>query len=651
MTEPANMSLEMFVHESEKRLTAAMDGMRRLDQGWLEEMLRTARGIRGAAEYTNLPYIVRMSGALETLLFRLESLSITPDKVCLEVLQSGMTRLQGMLGDPSLGAHTPIEEELTAIEVTVTRITPPAPVLDDLRRYPQAVAKALNQGLNFFLIDLPLSGDATAKRTKLAALLDNLQVIGEMIDSDPPLEANWSVDGRFTGNRARLLLATVLQKDLLLGLTSLSEERIQEIPIPQDLQTAAPLEEEHNDLLDAARLGEAEERMRQEHFERMEQERLAREAEAREAEAREAEAREAEAREAEAREAEARVKAAREAEAREAAAKERATREAEAREKAAKEALEKTAREAEARASAAREKKLRSAEQKRRLMMIVSGTLAAGIAVALYFQMEPNKAPPLPTIDKRPEKIANSTPAPPVAPPKTVLAPPLSAPEVSIPPEPKPEPPPVVASPAPEPKPEPEIAKQPEPVPAVQATTTAMPIASEAGNQPNPVTPQPVRILTENAPGMNSPLAPFANLLKPMNRLKATPYERIMPPKGRITHGEMLFYRIPDGHVVFSILSLMDHTAVRPDDSFTITAKSLAELRLVFQVDPNEAYLFEFNIHGRVLVPTAFWDPFSQISLKAVSMSRVVKIEQGVYHLRDLAAYKVNNLLKILKKP
>ncbi|MBF0295708.1 MAG: hypothetical protein HQL96_11015 [Magnetococcales bacterium] len=629
MTEPPNMPLEMFVHESGKRLTVALDGTRRLDAGWREETLQTMRGIRGTAELSNLPHISQLSAAMETLLFRMQSMSVTPDEACLEVLNSGLTGLQEMFDDPALGALMPIDGTLSAIAATVERITPPAPILDNLHRYPQAVARAVSQGLNFFLIDLPLSGDAAARRATLSALLNNLLVIGELIDADPPLEADQTVGRHFTADRARLLLATVLQKELLLGLTTLSEERIRDVPIPEDLKTAV-LEEAQNDLLEAARLGEAEERMRQEHFERMEQERLAREAEAREMAAQEAEARERAAQEAEARE-----KAAREEEAREKAARDAREKAAQdAREKAAQDAREKAAREAEAKERAAREEKSRAADKKRHRMMILSGTLAAGIAVALYVLTEPKNPPPLSSVGNKQQTTASAAPTPPTPLPQVAPVTPPPAPVASEPkpPEPKPESPPM-ASPAPQPEPPPVVAPPaPEPIP-------------EIGNQP-----EPVRVVVENAPVTSSPLAPFADLLKPMKRLKGTPYERIVPPKGRTTRGDMLFYRTPDGHIIFSIVTLLDHTAIRADDSFTISAHNLAELRLVFQVNPNEAYLFEFNTVGRVVVPTAFWDPFARISQKAVSISRVMKTEQGVFHLRDLAAYKINNILKILEK-
>ncbi|MBF0311489.1 MAG: hypothetical protein HQL56_18400 [Magnetococcales bacterium] len=181
-----------------------------------------------------------------------------------------------------------------------------------------------------------------------------------------------------------------------------------------------------------------------------------------------------------------------------------------------------------------------------------------------------------------------------------------------------------------------------------KATAKATPVdppSETTGGQPR----QEVGKASSASSRMHPTLAPFAKHFSAMDRLRDTPFEKISPPKGR-SKGNLSFKRDQNGDLVFSLEGLLNHTASRRGETFTLSPKTISELRLIFQIDPNEAFMFEFDAAGRLTVPKAFWEPFARISRKAVSVSRVVRKVPDGLQVRDLLALTIPTIAKQIER-
>ncbi|MBF0135261.1 MAG: hypothetical protein H7833_17590 [Magnetococcus sp. DMHC-1] len=197
---------------------------------------------------------------------------------------------------------------------------------------------------------------------------------------------------------------------------------------------------------------------------------------------------------------------------------------------------------------------------------------------------------------------------------------------------------------------------RPEPVipdPGAGLVNTKMAtLSAESGAKPEPIIPPVSGAGSLNkvaVPTSHSGMAPFSQWLKPMNRLVTSPYQTMTPGKGQ-SAGRFLYQLDEKGDLDFSVEQLMGSTASRPGDSFTLTAENLTELRVVFQVEPRQAYMFEVNANGHASVPKAFWQAFLRVSKRAISLSRVVGLDGGAVHLRDLEAVPADYIAR-LEKP
>ncbi|MBF0308782.1 MAG: Hpt domain-containing protein, partial [Magnetococcales bacterium] len=324
MSEADESNLELFVEESRKRLGAIHADLRgpntidpETDPVPLDRMLRTVRGIRGSATFLDLSQIFLLSQLLEVLLSRLQDQTLSLGEESLSCLSAGLQKLDELLADVSLPRN--IDPEVETIQALLD--TPPPGRHFDLSRYPRAMAEAAHQGLFLYAIDIRLRGDPSAKKQQFDVVKDSLLVIGNLIDSLPDLPDNFELGNSFQGKQVLLLVSTVLQKDLLIGLTQLPDEQIKQLSIPAEA-VAPPIEEtagvpldapphpprvpeaseppapdlsqilpetivthrSEEDILAETELGRIEELRRQSYFAERERQRLAREEQAREAE-------------------------------------------------------------------------------------------------------------------------------------------------------------------------------------------------------------------------------------------------------------------------------------------------------------------------------------------------------------------------------
>ncbi|MBF0339536.1 MAG: Hpt domain-containing protein [Magnetococcales bacterium] len=741
MSDENNSQLNLFVQESRNRVKLCLDDFDTLAQDAPEKrsmafdrLLRTIRGIGGSARFHALSQIVRLCHSLESFLgrFRAHLLNARPEFVSVVVL--AMKKLGQLLSDPLLAPPLSIDQELLAIQsMLAAHADPPEFNLAD---YPQALAAAVTQGLDFYSLHIPLGGDQDTNRNQFLQIKAAVEVVTTLIAAKPDLGRQFEWRDDLPGGVVRLLLSTVLPGEILHGLIQLPQERIVRLEIPEALSQAVTVEVERlakeaaearaqteaqdeddclaetqlgeveeqtrlmeldahkpEDPLDETQLGDAEFQARQRHFEEMQRQAVLQERQRQQA-------------------------------------NDEAEQNRNRLEQARRQAEEQLRQEEVAQAAARSQQASRS-----RRRWLFGGMAAAGLLVVVAQQAnivslpgplaqflsppsvskksigqvvpsvkETPTAKPSPVIEgtptakpadfppKEPSAVATSivaktTPVPsapsptavpppkepPVTPVASVSSPPApsaSSPEVKEPPAATPPAVPVVT--APTPSPPPPTAKDLPAVssPSKESTTVASPDPTE-NRKGEPIPFSPLMLEQNNLPNVDVkaaelasrsslpsvPVKPeaqsepkswkneFARLDVLMVRLTKESYDKFKPARNT-KHGSLRVWRNQDGDMVFSVSDMMGHEAMRQGDRFKMTPDSMAELRLVFQVERGHAYMFELNRNGEAVIPKEFWTGFSKVSKLAVSLSRVMKKSPEGLHLRDLTALTTSYILR-----
>ncbi|MBF0263397.1 MAG: hypothetical protein HQL97_16350 [Magnetococcales bacterium] len=706
MLEENNSQLRLFVQESRNRVQLCLDDLNTLPQDGTENrsmafdrQLRTIRGIGGSARFHAMPQLVRICQAMESFLgrFRSQLLQARPEFIAVVVLT--FKKLAQLLEDPLRDPPLPIDQELLALsDMIAAHADPPEFNLAD---YPEALVTAVTQGLDFYSLHLPLTGDPAANRQQFEQLKASVEVVATLVASKPDLGKKFAWRDDLPGGMVRLLLSTVLPGEILHGLIQLPQERIVRLEIPEELahavtaeierlekkaraQAQARLEEDSQaeaqpgdveaqtdwsepdelmaaDALDETQLGEAEANARQAHLEELRRQEAAREEQRKQAAHDEAE----------------RIRIRQEQERQERARQERARQEL-------------AERQAEAQQ---RQKVEQAATQSRGRVWMFGGVAAAALLAVAAHQADLLSLPgPLAQLLPSPasrEGVGKA--APPVKETPTVKSspvgamPPAGTPAATTPKEPaavamtQPVPPPVtppVPAPAALPHASPPASAQPGTLvaanPPAQTSAAAEPpaaptesrksessrfssLAHEQNNladvgvkSEEPASRYAESSATVQAEKPSEPISwqdEFARYDTPMVRLTKESYERFKPAKNT-KHGALRVSRTMDGDMIFSIADMMGHTAIRQKESFKLSPESMPELRLVLQVEKGRAYMFELDRNGEVVIPESFWTPFSTVSKKAVSVSRVVKQGPEATHLRDLTALTISYILR-----
>ncbi|MBF0191925.1 MAG: hypothetical protein HQL99_12425 [Magnetococcales bacterium] len=654
------IQLKLLVQESKKRLSTSLPEVQSLAladkeacSSILDYLLRTIRGIGGSAIFHDLTPVVLLSQSMETLINRMRERSVFVQPESIQVLVTSLKKLQHLLEDVTQYETISIDSELVAIQAILAVYSDPPQF--DLRHHPQAVSQAVVQGLNFFSVNIPLDGDPAANRKKFHEVKDAIQVVGTLVATIPDLGQRFEWHDGIRVGLVRVLVSTVLQQDLLLGLTQLPADRIVLLPIPEEMkkielvELSDPAEEEPEtdaptepDDYEEGQLGDVEDRIRQSHLDEMKKQRQEQE--------------------------------------------------------------QKVAREAQEREEKQRQTQIQHLEiqRKRRRFQTMVGMSAGGVlvAAAVWLVLGRSTQPTPPASATRPQvttvaKVSDPGPRPPVqaAESKSAIPAPVNPPvttPVNVPsaaPEPVRPPteahPSTTTAPAITPTVTPTIisatAPTPQPAAAPQTGSGSQSSAPEAKPTSSTVAPRPetgtapvASPLPESSPAKETVAsaadskAPSSQKSKPateeqadrkadndapfqvrfakhhttINRLLQTPYLKIKPAKGTV-QGGLTYARNKEGDVLFSIAPMMGHTASRPEEQFTIGPDSISEIRIVFQIERGAAYLFEFDRDGTVVVPAAFWDPFSKSSKKGVSISRVIKQAPEGVHLRDISAVSI----------
>ncbi|MBF0380271.1 MAG: nitrate- and nitrite sensing domain-containing protein [Magnetococcales bacterium] len=105
----------------------------------------------------------------------------------------------------------------------------------DLKNHQQAIIQGVENGHNFFLIELKFSGDPAVRKIEFDKIRYLIQSVGKVIATDPE---NPESGANFIKDNQSLLLVTVLEKDLLLSLVNLPENCVRNLVLPETIQPA-----------------------------------------------------------------------------------------------------------------------------------------------------------------------------------------------------------------------------------------------------------------------------------------------------------------------------------------------------------------------------------------------------------------------------
>ncbi|MBF0184937.1 hypothetical protein [Candidatus Magnetaquicoccus inordinatus] len=673
MSEPT--ILELFVQESQRRILQGLDDVRKLSTREpsartpvLEAFLRTCRGIRGTAGFHDLDGVVRLSQALERLLEGLLEDQALLDTVTIASLERGMSRLQGLFGDVSASNEVRIDDVIGDIEEKLTAWSQPVPVSFDLRHYPREVAEALVQQLQFYRLEVPLAGTWSAKRDSFNHLKETVSTVGTIVDIVPKLGEDLEIGEQFVGKSLHLLLATVLQPDLLAALTQLSAHQVQHLPVPEEMVGTGSVPAEQ-DVFEEGRLGELEEKFRQEAILELQSGAVESDEELRGIPVEEPLSATQPA-DGEEQEEEPFLLAGLEMVPTDESAQSEQPGVPEELIPEASQDLEVPTEEpirlvldsmewdqlaetsslpesAELLPDEWKEEPQANEEpvRRRRPWLVVGAAMAAGICVLLYLNWPKSPAekvpepaapvaqstPPLsapgplspvsPQAERLPEKTATKS-DPTIAPDSVLQEPPAQKMEKQV----------SSALDSKASKAIPDASKPASEELVSKAVSAALPAEGVAAHTAEKVSPS-----VSSRPRTKPGLEPYAQELVAIDRLRHAPYLKLVPPKGK-SQNTILFDRHAEGGIVFSVASLLGHTAKRPGEEFVLQPDTIKDLRMVFQIDLGEAYLFSFDASGQLYLPADFWNNFYRYSRRAVTLSRVVKTGSKGLQIRDIMA-------------
>ncbi|MBF0621325.1 MAG: hypothetical protein HQL54_05310 [Magnetococcales bacterium] len=141
-------------------------------------------------------------------------------------------------------------------------------------------------------------------------------------------------------------------------------------------------------------------------------------------------------------------------------------------------------------------------------------------------------------------------------------------------------------------------------------------------------------------------LATYNNQFKHYNRLWRVPY-RLSDSDGPTP---IVAIRTDEkNNLIVDISAFIDRTFSAAGTTFTLTADNIADVRLFFQTESGQGYMYWFRSDGTARIPPEFWQAFIVVSDKWFSFSHVLRIqEDGILTIRDLSSTRVRAMLKYL---
>ncbi|MBF0448328.1 MAG: chemotaxis protein CheW [Magnetococcales bacterium] len=293
MSEEDDELLGMFVQEAAEHLETIEPDLLTFEENGdatepeiINRLFRGVHSIKGSAGFFGLTSITKLSHTMENLLGKVREKSQSATPAVTDSLLSGLDKLQTMINDvaasdsvdaseqiaaiqaildgndsgaPAAAAETPEAaepEESAEAEASDTAAVEPSTASPsaapppstptpeesgtpfegfDLTKFPELVSEAQTHGQKFFSYLLEISGDGSEKQEKFSKSKDLITSVGLLVETNPAIEDDQEA-AKLSGNSISLLIATVLEADLLSSLLQTSSAKIVAIKIPEEME-------------------------------------------------------------------------------------------------------------------------------------------------------------------------------------------------------------------------------------------------------------------------------------------------------------------------------------------------------------------------------------------------------------------------------
>ncbi len=253
MFEGKNAQWEMFVQQALELFSSSRVDLKLLEQHGgavnpqvLDRLVRTFHSVGGVSQHFKLPEISQLLERMEGILSHWKEQPALIELSSVAAIQSAFDRLRQSLinnvprSDLSLLQQQAeiLQEILNDVEWLVRQddsgVTQPFSLYD----YPEGVAAAVIEGRSVFAIRLRLPRNKSEKQRTLENFREQLMPVGDLLASVPPIGDHFELDKIATTSYVWLLFSSVLQQDLLVGLTQLPAENVILLPIPSEMREA-----------------------------------------------------------------------------------------------------------------------------------------------------------------------------------------------------------------------------------------------------------------------------------------------------------------------------------------------------------------------------------------------------------------------------
>ncbi len=263
-------TLQAFKEESHEHLSgiesdllAIEEAGANIDSNLVNKVFRAMHSIKGGAGFLGLNAVMSLAHAAEDLLNKIRNSELVPTAPVISSLLDAADFLNRLLNQPKEAPELDISVPLAALhEVLNPSAAPPPPVppaadaessvmqpaapssplpSDLLAGNSAAIADKRLAGHQIFLLDVDLRIDPARQESSPATLFHELGTVGQVLDARVDLKAMDGIDAATDPWRLpiRILLATLLEKEMLSSFVQLPVERIVVIPPSAD-EPAAP---------------------------------------------------------------------------------------------------------------------------------------------------------------------------------------------------------------------------------------------------------------------------------------------------------------------------------------------------------------------------------------------------------------------------
>lgn len=255
--------LEVFVQESREHLESLEPDLLSLednpsDPDTINRIFRSVHSLKGTSGFFGLENISKLAHVMESLmsLARDGDIVLTPPMV--DALLKGKDKLSEMVDDPQGSADMDISVEVALVQPFVDGDTPPAEQakqaeaiqaetkeqapewLQSFRLDPKDFKNALDNNQRIYVLRLSTQKDIKAKNRTPLDFFNEIESLGEFLDSYTDLSPIMSLDNVLDGDLIFMFLFTAgMELDLVVGCFDIEPSQIEEVDLDTIKKIAA----------------------------------------------------------------------------------------------------------------------------------------------------------------------------------------------------------------------------------------------------------------------------------------------------------------------------------------------------------------------------------------------------------------------------